>query len=216
VYADLLSRGFPSASLLRLGPQSNDPLGSDLVVDTATVRAQFHDRLASVYAPAIIAAFGSGNARIEIRLNFPGGATAYRAVQQKYARARKTIDAQLLTNNRITLSAKAKTQLRSGEIDPRLPELIALVVHFHPLQIMDFGNQSPGGGPASLLRSMDLATANLPAHLTPSAYINWMRSFIKVQRSQYHPALSLVTLSTGQTMLRIAYLAPSLLNPRAS
>jgi predicted Ser/Thr protein kinase len=215
VYADLTSRGFPGASLLEFGSQSNDPLGAELVVDTAAVRAQFRDRLA-VWAPAIIAAFGSGNARIEIRLEFPGGATAYRAVQQKYARARRATDAQLLTNNRITLSATAKTQLRSGKIDPRLPELIALMVHFHPLQVVDFGGQSPGGGPASLLRSMDLATANPPAHLTPSAYINWMRSFIEVQRSQYHPALSLFRLSTGQTVLRIGYRAPSLLNPRAS
>ena len=90
------------------------------------------------------------------------------------------------------------------------------MVHFHPLQIVDFGGQSPGGGPASLLRSMDLATANPPAHLTPSAYINWMRSFIKAQRSQYQPALSLVTLSTGQTVLRIGYGAPSPLDPRSS
>jgi hypothetical protein len=122
----------------------------------------------------------------------------------------------LLTNSHLTFSATARAQLRSGEIDPRLPELLALMVHFHPLQIVDFGDQSPGGGPASLLRSMDLATANPPAHLTPSEYINWMRSFIKVQRSEYHPALSLVTLPTGQTVLRIGYGAPSPLDPRSS
>jgi predicted Ser/Thr protein kinase len=216
VYAELLSRGFPGASLLKFGPQSNDPLGADLVVDTAAVRAQFHDRLASVWAPAIIAAFGSGNARIEIRLEPFGGAKSYRAHQGTYARARKAADAQLLTNSHLTFSATARAQLRSGEIDPRLPELLALMVHFHPLQIVDFGDHSPGGGPASLLRSMDLATANPPAHLTPSEYINWMRSFIKVQRSEYHPALSLVTLPTGQTVLRIGYGAPSPLDPRSS
>ena len=49
---DLVSSGFPSSSLLPLGPASNDPLGSDLVVATATVRNQFGSRLASVYAPA--------------------------------------------------------------------------------------------------------------------------------------------------------------------
>jgi predicted Ser/Thr protein kinase len=210
VCADLNSRGFPN--LLTFGPQSNDPLGADLVVATAAVRAQFRDRLA-VWAPAIIAAFASGNARIEIRLEFPGGAAGYRAVQQTYARARKAADTQLLTNSRIKLSPRAKTQLRSGEIDPRLPALIPAMVHIHPLQIVDFGDQSPGGGPASLLRSMDLATADPPAHLTPSEYINWMRSFIRVQRSQYHPALSLVKLRTGQTVLRIEYGAPSPLNP---
>jgi hypothetical protein len=209
VYADLLSRGFPGASLLRLGPQSTDPLGADLVVATAAVRAQFRDRLASLYAPAIIAAFDSGNARIEIRLEFPGGATGYRAVQQADARARKAADAQLLTSSRLTFSATARAQLRRGEIDPRLPLLIAAMAASHPVQVVDFGGQSPGGGPASLLRSMDLATADPPAHLTPSAYINWMRSFIQVQRSQYRPALSQVTLPTGQTVLRIGYGAPS-------
>ena len=206
--ADLTSRGFPGVNLLRIGSQSNDPLGAELVVDTAAVRAQFRDRLA-VWAPAIVAAFGSGNARIEIRLEFPGGAASYRADQPKYARARKALDAQLLTNNRIKLSAAARAQLRSGNIDPRLPLLIALMVHYHPLQIVDFGGQSPGGGPASLLRSMDLATADPPAHLTPSEYINWMLSFIQAQRSKYHPALSLVTLPGGQTVLRIGYGAPS-------
>ena len=208
VCADLTSRGFPGVNLLRIDPQSSDPLGSNLVVDTAAVRAQFRDRLA-VWAPAIIAAFGSGNAKIEIRLELPGGAAAYRADRPKYARARKALDAQLLTNNRITFSATAKTQLRSGNIDPRLPLLIAAMAHSHPVQIVDFSGQSPGGGPASLLRSVDLATADPPAHLTPSAYGNWMRAFIQVQRSQYHPALSLVTLPTGQTVLRIGYGAPS-------
>ena len=131
VYADLLSRGFPGASLLRLGPQSPDPLGADLVVATAAVRAQFRDRLASVWAPAIIAAFGSGNARIEIRLEFPGGTAGYRAVQQTYAHARKLMDTQLLTNRSIKLSAKARAQLRSGNIDPRLPALIAAMAPIH-------------------------------------------------------------------------------------
>jgi len=122
----------------------------------------------------------------------------------------------LLTNRSIKLSAEAKAQLRSGNIDPRLPELLAIMVHYHPLQIVDFGDRSPGGGPASLLRSMDLATADPPAHLTPSAYINGMRSFIEAQRTKYHPSLSLVTLPGGQTGLRIWYGAPSPLNPRSS
>jgi len=115
----------------------------------------------------------------------------------------------------ITFSATAKAQLRSGEIDPRLPELLAIMAHRHPVQVVDFGGHSPGGGPASLLRSMDLATADPPAHLTSSAYINRMESFIRAQRSKYHPALSLVKLSSRQTVLRIGYEAPSPLDPNS-
>jgi hypothetical protein len=212
---ELARGGFPGANLLIIGPQTNDPLGADLVVSTAAVRAQLRDRLASVWAPAIIAAFGSGNARIEIRLEFPGGATSYNADKGAYARARKHIDALLLTNKNIELSAPARAELRSGSIDPRLPELLAAMAHWHQLRIVDFGGQSPGGGPASLLRSMDLATASPSAHLSSSAYINRMRSFIRAQRSKYHPALSLVKLPSGQTVLRIGYRAPSPLNPNS-
>src|SRR5271170_117653 len=77
VCADLASDGFPSSQLLPLGPGSNDPLGSDLVVATATVRNEFGSRLA-LYAPAVIASFGAQNARIDIRWVYSDGAKAYR------------------------------------------------------------------------------------------------------------------------------------------
>jgi hypothetical protein len=180
------------------------------VVATAVIRAQYGSRLASVYAPAIIASFGSGNARIDIRWVFPGGTAKYRAVRQAALRARKATDAQLLTNSQVTLSAGARAQLRSGDIDPQLPLLIATMAHYHPVRIMDFVDQSPGGGPASLLRSVDLATADSAAHLTDAAYLGWMRAFIDAQRAPYQPAWSQqVTLRTGQAVLRIGYGAPS-------
>jgi hypothetical protein len=210
VCADLVSRGFPSANLLTLGPGSNDPLGSLLVVATAPIRAQYSGRLASVYAPAIIASFGSGNARIDIRLVFPGGTARYSAVQQTALRARKAANAQLLANSQIAVSATARAQLLSGDVDPRLPQLLAIVAESHPVRIVDFVNQSPGGGPASLLRSVDLATVDSAAHLARAAYLGWMQAFLDAQRAQYLPAsVKLVTLRTGQAVLRVGYSAPS-------
>ena len=178
VCADLVSAGFPSGNLVTLGPTSNDPLGSTLVVATAAIRAQFGGRLDSVYAPAVIASFGSGNARIDIRLVYPGGTAKYRAVRQAALRARKAADAQLLANSQIEVSATARAQLLSGDIDPRLPQLLAIMAEIHPVHIVDFVNQSPGGGPASLLRSVDLATADTAAHMTRAAYLGWMQAFI--------------------------------------
>jgi len=210
VCTDLASRGFPSANLLTLGPGSTDPLGSDLVVATAAIRAQYGGRLGTAYAPAIIATFGSGNARIDIRWVFPGGTARYRAVQRAALRARKAAGAQLLTNRQVTLSAAARAQLLSGDIDPRLPTLIIAMAAGHPVRIVGFVDQSPGGGPASLLRSVDLATAGRAAHLTRAAYLGWMRAFIDAQRAPYRPAWSQpVTLRTGQAVLRIGYGAPS-------
>ena len=209
VCADLAGDGFPSSQLLPLGPGSNDPLGSDLVVATATVRNEFGSRLA-LYAPGVIASFGTENARIDIRWVYSDGAMAYRAALPVTLRDRKTADAQLLSNSNIGLSATAKEQLLSGQIDPWLPQLLAIMAHSHPLYIVDFASQSPGGGPASLLRWVDLATTVKPAHLTPAAYLGWMLSFIGTQRAEYRPVwVQQVTLRTGQAVLRIGFGAPS-------
>jgi hypothetical protein len=210
VCTNLVSAGFPSGNLVTLGPTSNDPLGSTLVVATGPIRAQYRGRLDSVYAPAVIASFGTGNARIDIRWVYPFGAKAYRAALPAALRVRKTADAQLLSNSNIGFSTTAKEQLLSGQIDPWLPLLLAIMAHRHPLSVVDFASQSPGGGPASLLRWVDVATTVKAAHLTRAAYLGWMRSFIDTQRAEYRPVwVQQVTLRTGQAVLRIGYGAPS-------
>ncbi len=212
---DLANRGFPNLLPLELG--SADPLGSTLVVATAAVRAQFGARLGSVYAPATIASFGSGNARIDILLVYPGGAASYGPAQQEALSARKAADAELLTNGQITVSATARAQLLSGDIDPQLPQLLAIMAAIHPVQIVAFVNQSPGGGPASLLRSVDLATVDKAAHLTRAAYLGWMQAFIAAQRAPYRPAWARqVRLRAGRTALMVGYGAPSPLSPASS
>lgn len=209
VCADLVSRGFPSSNLLTLGPASNDPLGSDLVVATAAVRNQFGNRL-GVYAPAVIASFGTGSARIDIRWVYPGGAAAYNDALPAALRARQGADAQLLTNGQVQLSATARAQLGSGQIDPWLPLLIVMMAHSHPVRVVDFVSQSPGGGSGSLLRWVDLATTVPSAHITRAAYLRWMQSFLNTQRAEYQPVwVQQVTLSSGQAVLRIGYGAPS-------
>ncbi len=129
---------------------------------------------------------------------------------QTALRARKAADAQLLANSQVVASAAARAQLLSGVVDPRLPQLLAIMAENHPVRIVDFVDQSPGGGPASLLRSMDLATVVNAAHLTRSAYLGWMQTFIAAQRAEYLPAsVQQVALPTGQAVLRIGYSAPS-------
>src|SRR4029077_3670825 len=108
----------------------------------------------------------------------------------------------------IKASAPARAQLLSGDVDPRLPQLLAIMAESHPVHIVDFISQSPGGGPASLLRSVDLTTVDSTAHLTRAAYRGWI-AFIDAQRAQYRPSVQQVTLHPGQTVLRIGYGAPS-------
>jgi serine/threonine protein kinase len=213
VCQDLVSSGFPSSSVLQLTSQSGDPLGSALVVATATIRAQYGSRLASVYAPDTIASFGSGSAKIDILFVFPGGTAAYRSVRQSDLSGRKQAYAQLLTNSQLQVSPVARAQLLSGDVDPRLALLISAMAAIHPVDVVDFLGQSPGGGSASLMRWVDLATVDKAAHLTRTAYLGWMEGFISEQRAQFAPAwVKHVTLGTGQHALRVGYGAPSPLN----
>ena len=168
-------------------------------------------RLVSVYAPAT---------HRELRLRerqdrYPAGLSRRgrqirRRCNRTALRSRKTAGAQLLANSQIGASATARAQLLSGDVDPRLPLLLAMIAESHPVHIADFVDQSPGGGPASLLRSVDLAAVDNAAHLTRAAYLGWMQSFIGAQRAQYLPAsVEQVTLRTGQAVLRIGYSTPS-------
>ena len=75
--AALQASGVAAGRLLALGTSASDPLGSDLVVATPALRSQFGARLASVYAPVVIASFGSGAARIDIRAVAADGTAAY-------------------------------------------------------------------------------------------------------------------------------------------
>lgn len=210
VCAALVSAGFPAGNVWELGPTSDDPLGSALVVATGPVRAQYGSRLASVYAPAKIASFGSGTTRIDIRVVYPGGAASFDAVWQTDLRNRKGAGTQLLANSRIKASPAARAQLLSGAVDPRLLDLLAFMAQRHPVRIVDFVSQSPGGGPASLLRSMDLATVDSAAHMTGAAYLGSMLALIHGQRAPYLPASAQrVTLPSGDSVLRIRYGAPS-------
>jgi eukaryotic-like serine/threonine-protein kinase len=210
VCADLVSKGFPLANLETIENTSTDPLGSNLVVATAAIRAQFGQRLTSVYAPATLATFGSGSAEIEILWIPPEGTKAYRADLSPDLSFRQGEGAQLVANSQITVSPAARAQLLSGDIDPRLAQLLATMAHYHAVDVVDFVNQSPGGGPASLLRSVDLATVDPSAHLTRTAYVSWMKSLVDAQTAQYLPDWVLpVTLSSGQHVLRIGYGAPS-------
>ena len=205
---DLASRGFPG--VVPLGPMSTDPLGSGLVVDTATIRAQFGGRLVSVYAPVTIASFGSGNAKIDIQLVFDGGTAKYRKVEKAALRSRKTAGAQLLANSQIKVSAAATALLRNGDVDPLLPLLLAAMADIHPVHVVDFVGQSPGGGSASLVRSVDLATVDGAAHMSGAAYLAWMNAFIGAQTAQYAPGwVKQVKLPDGQMVLRVTYGAPS-------
>jgi len=206
--AALQAAGVPASRLLMLTPASADPLGSGLVVATPTVRALFGARLASVYAPVTLAAFGSGAGRIDIRVVAPDGAAAYRGQLAADLRARRAVGATLLNNHGIHLAGAARTALAAGEVDPRLLVALAALSHLHPVEIVSFGGSGPGASAGVPVRSADIAGAVPPGGGRPVALAT-LRAFFRAQRAPYLPSsLEIVRIPPTGAILRVEYRAP--------
>jgi hypothetical protein len=208
--AALFRYGIPAANLLVLGPESSDPLGSAVVLATAAVRSMFGTRLVTVYAPQTLASFGTGQARIDVRVMAPDGAAAYRSALAADLRARRAAGAQLLANPRIILPPAARMELANGEVDARLLITLAAMAVNAPVHVLAFGGQGPGASMGTPLRLVEILAT------TPSGQA--MLAFARAQRPPYLPARSSLSPGPGgQTVLTITFTAPGplgLLQPR--
>jgi hypothetical protein len=206
--AALQARGVPAGRLLALTPARSDPLGSDLVVATAAVRGQFGARLVGVYAPVTLASFGSGTARIDVRVVAPDGAAAYWTALAADVRARASAGAQLLRNRSIHVSAAARTALANGEVDPRLLVTLAALAHLRPLDITGFGGPSPGASAGMPLRSAEITGAAPPGSRHPVS-LHSLMVVMQAQRAPYVPSSLEIVRIPGGAVLRIGYPVPS-------
>jgi hypothetical protein len=202
--AALQASGVGAGRLLVLGTSASDPLGSDLVVATPALRNQFGARLAGVYAPVVIASFGSGAARIDIRAVAADGAAAYDSALAADRSARIAAGGQLVGNRHITMSAAARAVLRAGQVDPRLLAVLAALAAQQPLRILAFGDPSPGASAAIPLRGVEIAPADAGAHA--AARLRTMLSFLQAQQVPYLP---MGAVPVGQHALSVEYAAPS-------
>jgi len=197
--------------LIMLEPSQPDPLGSEILLDTATLRAQFGPRLESVYAPVSLAAFGSGAARVEVRFVTPNSAHMYLAQLAADVAARKAAGTEMLRNHSIHASPLASHQLIAGQVDTRLLVTLVTLAHSHPVDIISFGTTQPGASPGVPLRSAEIAGAPGPGS-TPAASVQTLRSFLSSQQPPYRPsAIAEVKTASRRTVLRVEYPAPSLL-----
>jgi hypothetical protein len=207
--AALQARGVPPGRLLVLPGSRPDPLGSDVIVATQAVRSQFGARLADVYAPVTLASFGTGPARIDIRVVAPDGAAAYRTQLAADLAARRAGGAQLLQNRRIQVSAAARAALTAGQVDARLLVTLPALAALHPIDIISFGGASPGASAGVPLRSADITGIVLPGG-HQSAPLAVLSAFLRAQRSPYLPSsLDIVRIGPQQTVLSVGYSLPS-------
>jgi hypothetical protein len=207
--AALEAGGFPAGDLMPLGPGAGDPLGSAVVVSTAAVRSLFGTRLTTVYAPTVIASFGSGTAQIDVRVYAAGGAPRYLAALRADQVSRQRTGRGLLRNRRVSASAAARRQLAAGQVDTRLLVLIATLASegTGPVQVVAFGDAGPGASAGAPLREVEIAASPPGAR---SGYLPSVLAFVNAQRTPYLPSSVKATiLAGGQQVVRIVFDAPS-------
>ena len=212
----LRAHGFPAGKLVVLGPASPDPVPSVVVVQTATVRALFGSSLAIVWAPAVLASFGSGTGAITVRVVAPHGASAYQTSLHADLAGRKTSGAALLKYSRITVSATARSHLVAGQVDSRLLLALALLAGSQPIDIVRFGNLGPGASPGVPLRFADLAESVPAAHMDTATYARAVRDVLNRVDARVRPARAVSGTVQGQAVLRVEFAAPSPLGKSGS
>lgn len=199
---ELQRSGLPVTRLLPLQPSAPDPLGAQLVVATPVIRNQFGTRLATVYAPLVIASFGSGAERVDVRYIAPDGSKAFEGQLATYRKNRITAGRQLLANNHIQASAAARGALLAGQVDPRLLVTLSTLAGLMPLHLIAFVDPSPGASADVPLRGAEIgaaASAGLPA----------MVAFMRAQQGEYAPAVARITQDAGgRPVFIVRYDAP--------
>lgn len=190
--AALQEQGVAAGRLMPLRSAAASPLGASVLVTSRSAGGQ----LASRYAPALIASFGSGASRIEVRAVESGGISAYRAALRADLAARRAAGSQLLRNSHIRFTARGAAQLRASEVDTRLLATLAALASQYSFRVTAFGDAAPGA--PLLFREV---TVTGIGHGLAAAL-----AMVRAQNPPYLPARSAIA---GQGGLSIEFAAPS-------
>jgi hypothetical protein len=194
--SDLHGRGVPAADLLVLRAGAPGPLRAGVVVATPAVRSELGARLPGVYAPAVLARFGTGPGAVDVRVVAPGGAAAYQAALARDEQARQRAAAQVLGNRGLLLSAAARVDVAAGRVDSRLLLALPALAAVHPVQVLAFAGTGPGADPGLPLSSAELSAGPPGAGLPAAAYTTWLLGWLASQRPPFRP----VAANSGRTV----------------
>lgn len=193
--------GYPAGQLMVLSSTAPDPEGAELIIATPAIRNQFGLRLASVYAPELIARFGSGPEEVDVRYLIPGGAAAFNAHLAADLKSRIGAGEQLLDNSNFSEGPAARAELRAGQVDPQLLITLATLTHKIAIQLVAFDDQSPGVGLAVPLRGAEIATSAPGGLSTILAILGQQTTITPMHKGE-------IRLASGQEVVTVRYGAP--------
>jgi hypothetical protein len=207
---ELRASGFPAGRLLELRSGADSPLGSSVIVATARIRSDFGGRLTAVYAPQVLARFGSGDARVAVRVIAPDGPAAYRRAFFTDLALRKQSGTELLTSNRIAAAPMAFRRVEAGQVDSRLLIAMTELEVQEPLEILAFDDSGPEAAPDIPLRAVTLRPLPL-ARCSSSGSGPSLIKDLHQMPPQFHPQQAGIVrrLPGGCAEIRIEFPAPS-------
>jgi hypothetical protein len=201
ICASLQSQGVSATRLIPLGSSLSGVLSTDVIATLPSADARLVDR----YAPALIASFGSGTSRVEIRAVAAGGAAAYQSALRADLQARKSAGSQLLRNSHLRFTAIDAARLAAGEVDSRLLATLAALSSQFTLRVTAFSDSAPGA--PLLFRQVTVAS---DGQGDGAARLAAALAMVNAQETPYLPARSaIVHLRAGRPVLLIEFASPS-------
>ena len=190
--AALQEQGVAVGRLMPLRSAAASPRGASVLATSPPASGL----LAGRYAPALIASFGSGDNRVEVRAVESGEASGYRAALRADLAGRRAAGSQLLRNSHIRFAGPGAAQLRAGEVDTRVLATLAVLASQYSFSVAGFADTGPGA--PVLFRQVTITGVGrgLPAAL----------AMVRAQDPPYRPAYAAVV---GRTGLSIEFAAPS-------
>jgi hypothetical protein len=213
--AALVAHHFPSTNVRDLSSPTALK-ASGVVVVTPVALQLFGSSLVTAWAPAALATFGSGRSTVSVRIVAPDGATAYDRAALEDQAVRASSEESLTETKGITVKGAAARELDSGQIDGRLFEALVAAAYVQPIDIVDFGNAGSGASANVPLRYADLAASNPAVGLSVPDYVQTLSTGMADSQGPRPARTQLLTLPSGQQVLRVEYLAPGqfgVLNP---
>jgi hypothetical protein len=209
----LAAAGFPGRHLKHIWPNDPYPSHAQIIVDTPVVERRFGSGRNDKMAPPVLARIGTGNTAITIRIIAPNGAAKLEDQLKSNQKQLSDAGAGLLKNQHITASASARNLLLAGRVDPRLIVVLTAVASVHPIDIISFHLNAADTSPGIQFRTADLAPNDQAAHMSGSDYAKFLLAALGSQPGIYRPLSAAMTQSsTGQSVFRVTYSAPSPLN----
>jgi hypothetical protein len=206
--AAILGASYPTRGQVVLQQGASLPGPGSVIVATPAVRSLYGPLLLDD-APAVIAAFGSGAAAVQVRVAFTGGPQAYNRAASRALSARRRAGRKLLQQPNLHTRAVAKKDLGSGLVDPRVIGVLRRLAERYPLFVVRFGDAGPQAGRTVPFRMVEITVPTTQAGQQMASELAGMKKLLRRLPARDRPELMPMRKVHGKRVLEFTFPAPS-------